>query len=146
MSTANPSVPQPQSLPRNHGLLHGVRESIANLGELVMRWITTFGDMALFSGRTIRWMFTRLPRKDILMPNFYQIGVLSLPVVSLTGVFIGMVLAVQSYTQFRQMRLETRLARSSTNRWCASWGQCWPQQCWPAAWVAPLPPSLAQCA
>jgi phospholipid/cholesterol/gamma-HCH transport system permease protein len=39
----------------------------------------------------------------------YQIGVLSLPVVALTGTFIGMVLAVQSYTQFRAFGLETQL-------------------------------------
>ncbi len=43
------------------------------------------------------------------MPNFYQIRVLSLPVVALTGVFIGMVLAVQSYAQFRMLGMETRL-------------------------------------
>jgi phospholipid/cholesterol/gamma-HCH transport system permease protein len=35
--------------------------------------------------------------------------VLSLPVVALTGTFIGMVLAVQSYWQFKAMGLETRL-------------------------------------
>ncbi len=54
-------------------------------------------------------MFTRLPRKETILPNFYQIGVLSLPVVALTGTFIGMVLAVQSYSQFKSMHLETKL-------------------------------------
>ena len=39
----------------------------------------------------------------------YAIGVHSLPVVALTGTFIGMVLAVQSYTQFREFGLETQL-------------------------------------
>ena len=43
------------------------------------------------------------------MPAFYQVGVMSLPVVALTGTFIGMVLAVQSYTQFRMLHMETRL-------------------------------------
>jgi phospholipid/cholesterol/gamma-HCH transport system permease protein len=59
--------------------------------------------------RTLSWMTSRLPRKDTLLPSFYQIGVLSLPVVALTGTFIGMVLAVQSYAQFKTLRLETRL-------------------------------------
>ena len=54
-------------------------------------------------------MFTRLPRRETLLPNFYQVGVLSLPVVALTGTFIGMVLAVQSHFQFSQIGLETRL-------------------------------------
>src|SRR6185437_10718917 len=43
------------------------------------------------------------------LPNFYQIGVLSLPVVALTGTFIGMVLAVQSYSQFKSLHMETQL-------------------------------------
>ena len=50
-----------------------------------------------------------MPRRDTLIPAFYNIGVLSLPVVALTGTFIGMVLAVQSYTQFKQFGFETRL-------------------------------------
>jgi len=54
-------------------------------------------------------MFTRLPRSETVWPNFYRVGVSSLPVVALTGTFIGMVLAVQSYFQFSQFGLETRL-------------------------------------
>ena len=43
------------------------------------------------------------------MPNFYPIGVLSVPVVAITGTFIGMVLAVQAYHPVRMMGLATRL-------------------------------------
>ena len=46
-----------------------------------------------------------------MLPNFYQVGVLSLPVVALTGTFIGMVLAVQSYYQFASIGLETSSGR-----------------------------------
>ncbi|MDZ4817872.1 MAG: ABC transporter permease [Planctomycetota bacterium] len=67
------------------------------------------GDVALFAWHTMQWLFTRMPRRETLLPAFYQIGVLSLPVVALTGTFIGMVLAVQSYSQFRVMHMETRL-------------------------------------
>jgi phospholipid/cholesterol/gamma-HCH transport system permease protein len=63
----------------------------------------------VFCWRVISWLVSRLPRKGTILPNFYQVGVLSLPVVALTGTFIGMVLAVQSYWQFRQLGLETRL-------------------------------------
>ncbi len=82
---------------------------LADIGALVVRWLTQTGAFAIFSLRTLRWLLTRLPRAETIMPNFYQIGVLSLPVVALTGTFIGMVLAVQSYTQFRMLNLETRL-------------------------------------
>ncbi len=82
---------------------------VSDWGDLVLRSIMTFGDFSLFVGRTFIWMFTRLPRSETIWPNFYQVGVSSLPVVALTGTFIGMVLALQSYYQFRQFGLETRL-------------------------------------
>jgi phospholipid/cholesterol/gamma-HCH transport system permease protein len=82
---------------------------VADLGELVLGWVTQLGSITLFSLRTVRWMLFRLPRKETILPNFYQIGVLSLPVVALTGTFIGMVLAVQSYMQFHRIHMETRL-------------------------------------
>lgn len=87
----------------------GAIDWIADLGEVVIRWVATLGDVVLFTARTFGWMTTRLPRRDTLLPNFYQIGVLSLPVVAITGTFIGMVLSVQSYDQFRQLHLESRL-------------------------------------
>ncbi|HTU26512.1 MAG TPA: ABC transporter permease, partial [Pirellulales bacterium] len=71
--------------------------------------MTSVGDASEFAWRTFSWLISRLPRKGTLLPNFYQIGVLSLPVVALTGTFIGMVLSVQTYAQFRQFGLETRL-------------------------------------
>src|SRR5207247_924823 len=40
---------------------------------------------------------------------FYSVGVRSVPVVAVTGMFIGMVLAVQSYSQFANLGLATRL-------------------------------------
>ena len=82
---------------------------IANLGEFMLDRVAGIGDVAIFSLKTFGWIFARRQRRDVLLPSFYQIGVLSLPVVALTGLFIGMVLAVQSYSQFRAMGLQTRL-------------------------------------
>lgn len=81
----------------------------ADWGALAIASVCTLGDFAMFASRTFSWLFTRLPRKETLLINFYQIGVLSLPVVALTGTFIGMVLAVQSYYQFHTIGLESRL-------------------------------------
>jgi phospholipid/cholesterol/gamma-HCH transport system permease protein len=44
-----------------------------------------------------------------LLPVGYSVGVLSVPVVAVTGLFIGMVLAVQAYGQFAALGLATRL-------------------------------------
>lgn len=82
---------------------------LADMGALAIECVIAVGKFSVFVSRTIRWLFTRWPRGETLWPNFYQVGVLSLPVVALTGTFIGMVLAVQSYAQFRQLGLETRL-------------------------------------
>jgi phospholipid/cholesterol/gamma-HCH transport system permease protein len=82
---------------------------VSDIGGLVIDWLVALGDMASFMLSTLSWLMTRLPRRATLLPAFYQIGVLSLPVVALTGTFIGMVLAVQSYSQFKVYRLDTRL-------------------------------------
>ncbi|MCL2709966.1 MAG: ABC transporter permease [Planctomycetaceae bacterium] len=67
------------------------------------------GNFSLFCYQTFVWLFWRLPRREQLVHSCYTIGVLSLPVVMLTGVFIGMVLAVQLYAQFKQIDMETIL-------------------------------------
>jgi phospholipid/cholesterol/gamma-HCH transport system permease protein len=84
-------------------------ELFVDWGSVAIDAIESVGDLALFSWRTVSWMLTRLPRRETIWPNFHQVGVMSLPVVALTGTFIGMVLAVQSYAQFAQLGLETRL-------------------------------------
>jgi phospholipid/cholesterol/gamma-HCH transport system permease protein len=90
-------------------VLHWVADWVADWGAVVIDSVTAVGGLALFSWNTMSWLLSRRTRKETLLPNFYQVGVLSLPVVALTGTFIGMVLAVQSYFQFRQLGLESRL-------------------------------------
>ncbi|HLA84723.1 MAG TPA: ABC transporter permease [Thermoguttaceae bacterium] len=67
------------------------------------------GRFSIFMAQMFGWLAGRLPRRGTLLPSLYQIGVLSLPVVALTGTFIGMVLAVQSFAQFRMLNMETRM-------------------------------------
>src|SRR5215216_1205965 len=94
----------------NHRTLgSALYDVIADWGGVAADALTMIGDMTLFFMQTLLWLSTRLPRRETILPNFYQVGVLSLPVVALTGTFIGMVLAVQSYYQFRDLGLETRL-------------------------------------
>ena len=92
---------------------YSIREAIndwfAGWGAVAINAIEAVGGVTHFSFRTFSWLFTRLPRKETLLPSLFDIGVLSLPVIALTGTFIGMVLAVQSFYQFRQFGFETRL-------------------------------------
>lgn len=104
------SVPMNGGPPPGAGKVGGWLASwVADFGQVVTDWVIGMGSLGVFVFRTYYWLLTRLPRKDTLLPSFYQIGVLSLPVVALTGTFIGIILAVQSYGQFRLMNLETRL-------------------------------------
>jgi len=106
---SNVSSMSPTERASRGGPIAAVGNSITDLGAVTIRWVETFGDMTLFTLRTLSWLATRLPRRDTLVASLYNIGVLSLPVVALTGTFIGMVLAVQSYTQFSAFGFETRL-------------------------------------
>lgn len=107
MSTTTQTSPLPDDAPP--GLAGSVVEWISDFGDVIVGYVASLGDFAMFVGSTFTWTLTRLPKRETLMPNFYQIGVLSLPVIALTGTFIGMVLAVQSYAQFRALHIETRL-------------------------------------
>lgn len=106
MSTDNTN---PLERTTHRGFLDATHDLVADWGAVVIDGVISLGDLALFCMRTMSWLLTRLPRRETLLPNFYQVGVMSLPVVALTGTFIGMVLAVQSFWQFRQLGLETRL-------------------------------------
>jgi len=79
------------------------------LGRVTLDWVSEVGSVALFFLDLLGWLCTRLPRRAVVFPCMYQIGVESLSVVMVTGGFIGMVMAVQSYDQFRFMHLETNL-------------------------------------
>lgn len=82
---------------------------IRAVGKITIEGVTLAGDLAIFAGQMLAWLFTRLPRSSVLLTSAYAIGVMSLPVVLLTGAFIGMVIAVQTFEQFQFMHLETQL-------------------------------------
>jgi phospholipid/cholesterol/gamma-HCH transport system permease protein len=84
----------------------GVFEKI---GKLTIDGVSAIGNLTLFALDLFTWMLMRLPRRAVVLPCMHQIGVESLSVVTITGAFIGMVMAVQSYDQFRFMHLETNL-------------------------------------
>ena len=91
------------------GFIVALTDWIADWGRVTIDSIADLGRFTMFVLETLRWMLFRVPKPETLWPAFYQVGVLSLPVVALTGTFIGMVLAVHSYGQFEAMNLETRL-------------------------------------
>jgi phospholipid/cholesterol/gamma-HCH transport system permease protein len=109
MATASTPTPAPPPASASAGLTGWLADKIANLGAATVSTVAGIGDVSLFTLRTLGWLLSRRQRRDVLLPCFHQIGVMSLPVVALTGLFIGMVLAVQSYGQFKALGLQTRL-------------------------------------
>ncbi|GIW81391.1 MAG: ABC transporter permease [Gemmatales bacterium] len=85
------------------------RSLVETLGDVVARAAENLGDLTIFSGQVLSWLLLRRPAKGTLLQSFYTVGVLSMPVVAVTGLFIGMVLGVQGYHQFHSLGLATRL-------------------------------------
>jgi phospholipid/cholesterol/gamma-HCH transport system permease protein len=79
------------------------------MGRVIFDFTVAIGDLTYFLLLTIRGLLLRLPRSRVFWPVMYEVGVRSVPVISVTGLFIGMVLAVQSYDTLRAYRLETRI-------------------------------------
>lgn len=69
--------------------------------------LDALGDWAQFSLRAARPAFDPAHRGDDLVALCVRFGVQSTAVVAVTGFFIGMVMAVQLFPQFRRMGLET---------------------------------------
>lgn len=104
-----PTGPMPATPPttQNSGL--GIVDAVTALGEKALNSVAVLGGMTLFFGQTLTWLFARWPNRQLLVASLHQIGVRSVPVIALTGAFIGMVLAVQSYYQFQAFGMESRL-------------------------------------
>ena len=87
--------------------MHGF---VQNVGRTALTFFATLGRIALFSIMAIRWIFTPPYYWQQLLRQITDIGYYSLPVVGLTTLFSGMVLALQSYTGFARFSAEDTVA------------------------------------
>ena len=86
-----------------------ISNPITTIGRLTQEFFCGFGGLAVFSLRMLAGMRRGLPKRHTIVPILYEVGVRSVPVVLVTGTFIGMVMAVQTYNQFKMMHMESRL-------------------------------------
>jgi phospholipid/cholesterol/gamma-HCH transport system permease protein len=86
-----------------------VTGGLTALGGAVHTALVGLGDVGLFAGQTLAWLVRRRPAPRTLAPAFDAVGVRSVPVIAITGMFIGMVLAVQAYGEFAQFGLASHL-------------------------------------
>ncbi|MFQ5424007.1 MAG: MlaE family ABC transporter permease [Phycisphaerae bacterium] len=85
---------------------------VPRMGESVSRGVSHFGAFWVFAARTFGCIVRGVLSPSswrLLMPQLYEVGYRSLPVVLITGAFVGMVIAVQAIDQFRSVGLEDRM-------------------------------------
>ena len=83
---------------------------IQNIGRTALTFLSALGRLTLFSVIAVRWIFTPPYYWQQLLRQIIDIGYYSLPVVGLTTLFSGMVLALQSYTGFARFSAEDTVA------------------------------------
>jgi phospholipid/cholesterol/gamma-HCH transport system permease protein len=83
---------------------------LAIIGRVFLNFLATFGRLSIFTGRSIAHCFLPPVYPRLLLRQIVEIGYFSLPVVGMTAIFTGMVLALQSYTGFARFNAEGAIA------------------------------------
>src|ERR1700733_16138977 len=72
-----------------------------------LRFIEGMGEYATLFGNVLKAAIKKPPALYLLLKQLYDVGVSSLPVVAITGLFTGLVLAAQSFYQLADKGLTT---------------------------------------
>jgi len=80
------------------------------IGRIILNALGTIGRLTVFALSGIFHCFRPPFYPRIMVRQMIEIGFYSLPVIGLTGIFAGMVLALQSYTGFAQFSAESTIA------------------------------------
>ena len=91
------------------GSVEAASTPIHGIGKVVIDAVAALGDLVTFAFATGMRVFSRTSRGRVLWPILYEVGVCSVPVVCVTGLFIGMVLAVQCYDILNQMHFQSHI-------------------------------------
>ena len=86
-------------------------DQVRQLGAVVVERLEAFGIFARFSLSAARWTVAGNARHTfrLLMPQMYSVGVSSISVVALVGLFVGAVIGIESYEPLAQIGQEARL-------------------------------------
>lgn len=83
---------------------------LERIGHFTLSNLAKLGEMILFTLTAIKHCFTPPFYPRLILRQFLQIGYFSLPVVGLTAIFSGAVLALQSYSGFSRFNAESTIA------------------------------------
>lgn len=88
-------------------MLEKLKSGIEALGRWGIRFVEEMGQMATMLVQTVIWAFRPPYRVRIWFQSLEMVGVGSLPIVLLTGIFTGLVLAYQANYAFKLFNAET---------------------------------------
>jgi phospholipid/cholesterol/gamma-HCH transport system permease protein len=91
-------------------ILNSAISLIALIGKVVIQNLTKIGEAAIFCLNSIKHCFIPPFYPKLIIKQLLQIGYFSLPVVGLTAIFSGAVLALQSYSGFSRFNAESTIA------------------------------------
>lgn len=91
-------------------MIRKLDDFLRTLGRPLVGFVSSLGNLSLFIGKSIYHCVTPPFYFRFLGKQFMDIGFYSLPVVALTTVFAGMVIALQSYTGFSKYGAEGMVA------------------------------------
>ena len=83
---------------------------VRKLGKALLKFLMKTGELSIFTYKAVANSFGRPFYFKLLLRQMIEIGFYSLPVVGLTTVFAGMVLALQSYSGFSRFGAEGAVA------------------------------------
>ena len=84
-------------------ILKTARASARLMGRHVIQVSTAVGGVVVLLRKTFYWLFHARPNGSDVVAQMSRIGVQSFPVTSLTALFTGMVLALQTGFSFRKV-------------------------------------------
>ena len=83
---------------------------LAAVGRVFLAFLATTGRLGIFAGRSVMHCVRPPIYPRLISRQMIEVGYYSLPVVGLTALFTGMVLALQSYTGFSRFNAESAIA------------------------------------
>ena len=99
-----------ECLERGKDALDYVLDMCEAIGGTIMRLFRSTGALIIFVLRSVMHCFLPPVFLRLIGKQFIDIGYYSLPVVGMTALFTGMVLALQSYTGFARFNAESAIA------------------------------------
>src|SRR5512137_280200 len=86
--------------------MSAIVRALENIGARATGFLVEAGSLVLLFGRTVAWVLRPPFRLRSLVEQMASIGVSSLPIVLITAIFTGAVLALQTTTGFRRFHAE----------------------------------------